>query len=301
MNRVLIALLAHEINRAYCMALGDLSHPSWEDAPEWQQQSVLAGVDMHLAKPDATPEQSHASWLEHKLADGWVFGEVKDEQTKTHPCCLPYDELPAEQKAKDYIFRAAVHLGARLIDELDGTSAEFISDMQAELDQLRNRGAAEVSKQLEVAPRQVLLVGQVTVKYIGRRESWSDRLYGTGLNFTTGQVRTVPAQVARNLLRHRDLFEDQSQDAAVLVVEPEADVDPVDDTAALLQQAQQQQQDELANQNALQDLRDRVMQMDKQTLEDFAKVSYRQEIDKRRGLGALREQVIGFIDQYGVV
>jgi hypothetical protein len=28
-----IAKVAHEVNRAYCQALGDFSQPKWEDAP----------------------------------------------------------------------------------------------------------------------------------------------------------------------------------------------------------------------------------------------------------------------------
>lgn len=105
MDRIAIARVAHEINRAYCASLGDVSQPAWEDAPEWQKASALVGVDMHLAKPDATPEQSHESWLAQKTAEGWKFGPVKDAEKKEHPCCVPYAELPAEQKAKDYLFR----------------------------------------------------------------------------------------------------------------------------------------------------------------------------------------------------
>ena len=100
MDRIAIARVAHEINRAYCASLGDTSQPAWGDAPEWQKTSALVGVDMHLAKPDATPEQSHESWLDQKLAEGWKYGPVKDVEKKEHPCCVPYADLPAEQKAK---------------------------------------------------------------------------------------------------------------------------------------------------------------------------------------------------------
>jgi len=78
MTPVQIAQVAHEVNRAYCASIGDDSQPAWADAPDWQRASILAGVDMHLANPDATPEQSHESWLAVKLADGWVYGEVKN-------------------------------------------------------------------------------------------------------------------------------------------------------------------------------------------------------------------------------
>lgn len=104
-----IARLAHEVNAAYCMSLGDYSQLPWEDAPEWQKASAIKGVMFHKENPDAQPSDSHESWMAVKLADGWKWGEVKDENAKTHPCIVPYDELPQEQRAKDYLFRAVVH------------------------------------------------------------------------------------------------------------------------------------------------------------------------------------------------
>ena len=104
-----IATVAHQVNKAYCEALGDFSQVDWDDAPSWQRDSAILGVNFHRANPNATPENSHESWLEEKVADGWVYCEEKDVEKKTHPCCVPYDNLPVEQKAKDYIFRAIVH------------------------------------------------------------------------------------------------------------------------------------------------------------------------------------------------
>lgn len=104
-----IARIAHEVNKAYCEALGDLSQPTWEDAPEWQKKSAMAGVRFHRDNPEADPRASHESWLAQKEAEGWQYGEVKDAEAKTHPCFLSYDELPLEQRAKDYLFRQIVH------------------------------------------------------------------------------------------------------------------------------------------------------------------------------------------------
>ena len=104
-----IAKVAHEINRAYCQAVGDNSQPTWEEAPNWQKDSAIAGVRYHIGNPEATPEGSHLSWLKVKEDDGWKYGPVKDASKKEHPCCIPYSELPTEQKAKDYLFRQVVH------------------------------------------------------------------------------------------------------------------------------------------------------------------------------------------------
>ena len=115
------ARAAHEANRAYCLAFGDESQPSWDDAPDWQRTSCLNGVRGVLVDGNG-PRESHASWLEEKRANGWKWGPVKDPAKKEHPCFVPYDELPPEQKAKDAIFVTVVTamakaLGARTARE----------------------------------------------------------------------------------------------------------------------------------------------------------------------------------------
>ena len=103
-----IARVAHEVNRGYCEALGDYTQPAWQDAPDWQRASALAGVMLHICEPGAGPERSHESWLEEKRRTGWVYGTKKDPVAKTHPCMVAFDALPVEQRAKDFIFRAVV-------------------------------------------------------------------------------------------------------------------------------------------------------------------------------------------------
>jgi hypothetical protein len=101
---------AHEANRAYCLSIGDASQPSWDDAPKWQKDSAIAGVKAILADPLLTPEQSHEGWLGLKEEEGWVYGPVKDPDLKQHPCMVPYDQLPEDQKKKDDIFQREVRL-----------------------------------------------------------------------------------------------------------------------------------------------------------------------------------------------
>ena len=102
-----IARIAHEVNRSYCNALGDDSQLSWEDAPQWQRDSAINGTEFHLGG-DHGPEASHESWMSEKLEAGWVWGPSKDENLKHHPCIMPFDELPPDQQAKDFIFRGVV-------------------------------------------------------------------------------------------------------------------------------------------------------------------------------------------------
>jgi hypothetical protein len=108
MNVQDIAKICHEANRAYCETLGDDSQMGWELAPDWQQASAIKGVQFIMANPSASPSASHDSWLAEKQAAGWRYGPIKDPVKKTHPCCVPYDHLPVEQRLKDYIFSAVV-------------------------------------------------------------------------------------------------------------------------------------------------------------------------------------------------
>lgn len=107
-----VAMVAHEVNRAYCAAIGDDSQVPWNEAPFWQRDSATAGVKVAL--DGATPEQLHGSWSAQKIADGWVYGPVKDAKAKTHPCLVPYAELPKEQQIKDALYGAVVRAVAEI-------------------------------------------------------------------------------------------------------------------------------------------------------------------------------------------
>lgn len=104
------ARVAHDVSRV----LGDNSQPSWSEAPEWQRRSALLGVRAIQANPGITSAQQHALWRAQMVSDGWVYGDAKDVEKKTHPCLVPYDELPDEQQVKAVLSAAAVRavLGA---------------------------------------------------------------------------------------------------------------------------------------------------------------------------------------------
>lgn len=104
-----IARVCHEANRAWCITRGDMSQVSWDEAPQWQRDSAIDGVMFHINNPDAGDSASHDSWMAEKVRTGWVYGAVKDAEAKTHPCMVPFEELPWDQQVKDRLFRSIVH------------------------------------------------------------------------------------------------------------------------------------------------------------------------------------------------
>ncbi|HEX3985789.1 MAG TPA: RyR domain-containing protein [Acidobacteriaceae bacterium] len=108
------ATVAHEANRILCAALGDFSQSTADKAEWWQIHSASQGVKAIAAQPDLSPADSHAGWMKQKFEEGWVYGPVKDVEKKEHPCMVPYDELPVEQRLKDYLFGIVVRGVLRL-------------------------------------------------------------------------------------------------------------------------------------------------------------------------------------------
>jgi hypothetical protein len=103
-----IARVCHQANKAYCESEADFSQVDWESAPEWQTESAMNGVKFRLENSDAPASGMHDNWSKEKLADGWVYGETKDAEKKTHPCLVPFEELPLFQQKKDKLFSAIV-------------------------------------------------------------------------------------------------------------------------------------------------------------------------------------------------
>jgi len=109
MSPIQIATVCHEANRAYCTWIGDASQKTWQEAEQWQRDSAVRGVEFAQANPTAPASAQHDAWLADKFKDGWKYGPVKDASIKQHPCCVPYDQLPSEQRAKDVLFKAIVN------------------------------------------------------------------------------------------------------------------------------------------------------------------------------------------------
>lgn len=43
----------------------------------------------------------HEVWSRNRMAEGWTYGPVRDDDQKKHPCLVPYEELPESEREYD--------------------------------------------------------------------------------------------------------------------------------------------------------------------------------------------------------
>ncbi|SDG85916.1 RyR domain-containing protein [Pseudomonas flavescens] len=286
MKVIVIAGIAHAILSSLKRLAGE-EVIAWADTEESYQQGLVAGVTAYVADPELTPEAEHKAWLEARVADGWTHGSAFDAGPKNHPLILPFEELPQDHKNMAVVLHATVH-ALKDIPDADDAVAIAVAELTA-------AGQATPAAASVAA---ALPAGHIPVQYIGRRESFTDHLYGTGLVFSKDQVRNLPGDLARKFLRHADQF--QECQAVAVAPEPSSTV-PADDTDAKLAAAQKAKEDEQKEQDQLNDLRQQIGVMTKDALFDYAFTRYQQKLDKRASVDSLRQQVIGLVDQYGPV
>lgn len=99
-----IAKVVHNLQSAFCASIGDNTVPTWDNAPDWMKDTTVDGVYALLNEPNAGPGFSHENWMQRKIEEGWIFGDVKDAAKKTHPSLVPFAELPWADQYKDILF-----------------------------------------------------------------------------------------------------------------------------------------------------------------------------------------------------
>ena len=45
----------------------------------------------------------HENWAASRIAEGWTYGETRDDRAKTTPCLVPYEELSEVEKEYDRV------------------------------------------------------------------------------------------------------------------------------------------------------------------------------------------------------
>lgn len=63
-----------------------------------------SGVELPKELEQLVEEMSknvHEVWSEARIQQGWTYGEQRNDELKTHPCLVPYEELPESEKEYD--------------------------------------------------------------------------------------------------------------------------------------------------------------------------------------------------------
>lgn len=89
------------------------------------EDSTLNSIKAVLKDPDITPKEQHTIWKLNKIKNGYVYGEIKDDIKKTHPCLVDYEQLPQLERLKDLAFREAVR---HFVETRFGNKFTFSSD-----------------------------------------------------------------------------------------------------------------------------------------------------------------------------
>lgn len=69
--------------------------PAPLDTAEIALSDDLVGLTEEMAR------NVHDVWAQSRLSQGWRYGEARNDREKTHPCLIPYEELPEEEKEYD--------------------------------------------------------------------------------------------------------------------------------------------------------------------------------------------------------
>ena len=64
--------------------------------------NILLADDL-LELTEKIAENVHENWSAGRMKEGWTYGPERNDQKKTTPCLVPYNQLTDEEKAYDRI------------------------------------------------------------------------------------------------------------------------------------------------------------------------------------------------------
>ena len=69
--------------------------------PKPLQTDHVALDDGLLELVELLAENAHDIWAAQRINDGWLFGPERCDESRRHPCLVPYSQLPEIEKAYD--------------------------------------------------------------------------------------------------------------------------------------------------------------------------------------------------------
>lgn len=86
------------------------------DCMESREIDIPAEIDERI---EAIAERIHEAWRQQRIADGWSFGPVRDDDRKQHPSLVPYDDLDDAEQEYDRLtaretIRTLLEMGYRI-------------------------------------------------------------------------------------------------------------------------------------------------------------------------------------------
>ncbi len=63
--------------------------------------SAVVLSDDLLALTEKIAENVHEVWAQGRIAEGWTYGEQRNDALKQTPCLVPYDQLTESEKEYD--------------------------------------------------------------------------------------------------------------------------------------------------------------------------------------------------------
>ncbi len=105
LKMVEVAKECHIANNNLMVTNNEIPNPiDWNDLSTHTKHINISSVKKIYDNPSITAKDIHDEWMKNKIKDGWKYGDVKDDELKTHHLIVDFDKMNDVDKMKDQIF-----------------------------------------------------------------------------------------------------------------------------------------------------------------------------------------------------
>jgi len=88
----------------------------WEKRKKSFKDQFLKAIEMECVENrSGGPHVAHMNWMDAYRKMGWKYGKEYNEEKKTHPDMVSYEELPQKERDKDSVFLALCEIARQWI------------------------------------------------------------------------------------------------------------------------------------------------------------------------------------------